>query len=62
MNNNKLPRKRKKAFKKAHKKGEYLMQTILNEIIFGETKKPCRFPKVKRNIENPNKIDIIGYW
>jgi len=32
----KLPRKRKKAFKRAHQRDEYFMQQILGEILFEE--------------------------
>lgn len=59
---NKLPRKRKKAFKKANAEGEYMMQQILNEILFEEKGMPCRFPKLKRNTKNPKGYDIVGYW
>lgn len=59
---NKLPRKRKKAYKKAHSPGEYMMAQILNEILSEEKGDPCRFPKLKRNPKNPKGYDIIGYW
>jgi len=58
---NKLPRKRKKAFKKAHQEGEYMMAQILNEILFEEKGTPCRFPKVKMN-PRYRRYDIVGYW
>jgi hypothetical protein len=59
---NKLPRKRKKAFKKAHRKGEYMAIQILNEILFEAKGTPCRFPKFKINNKHPNGVEIIGYW
>lgn len=59
---NKLPRKRKKAYKKAHAEGEYMMARILNEILFEEKREPCRFPKFKLNTKNPKGYDVIGYW
>lgn len=59
---NKLPRKRKKAYKKAHDKNDYMSIRILNELIFEEKGDPCRFPKLKRNPKNPKGYDIVGYW
>jgi len=58
---NKLPRKRKKAFKKAYTKGTYMMTQILNEILFEEKGTPCRFQKTKRD-NSPRGYKIIGYW
>ena len=59
---NKLPRKRKKAFKKANALGEYMMTRIVNEVLFEANQTPCRFPKLKQNPKNPKGYDIVGYW
>lgn len=59
---NKLPRKRKKAFKKATQPSTYMMTRIFNEVLFEERGTPCRFPKVKRDSSNPKGYSIIGYW
>ena len=59
---NKLPRKRKKAFKKAMSKADYLTVILLNDILYEEEGKPCRFPKLRKNKDNPKGFDIIGYY
>ena len=58
---NKLPRKRKKAFKKAMSKADYLTVILLNDILYEEGK-PCRFPKLRVNKDKPKGFDIIGYY
>lgn len=62
MNKNKLPRKRKKALRKVISKGDYMMIRILNEVLFEQTGKPCRFPKLIKDPKYPTRYIQIGYW
>ena len=56
---NKLPRKRKKAFKKALGGGQYLLFRIINEIKYEENGKKATFDKLK--VIN-NRIVRIGKY
>lgn len=64
MNKIKLPRKRKKAFIKSHKKGDYMMLVILGEILMEEgrpnsdrfyTYSPCKPTRQHPNGFKPTK-------
>lgn len=50
---NKLPRKRKKAFKKAHAdKNTYKEYRFINQLAFNLGGTPCNFPKWEKRGEN----------
>jgi hypothetical protein len=58
---NKLPRKRKKAFKKAKGGANYMTFQVINEVAFEENGfSDFRFPKYKF-IEGQGNI-MMGYW
>lgn len=56
----KLPRKRKKAYLKVHKRTDYMGVQILNEILVETGRKHgSKFPICK--VKN-NRVIILGYW
>lgn len=59
---NKLPRKRKKAFIKKLGQTNYIAMQVVNEILYEQEGKPCKFEKLELNKNNPRKIDFLGYW
>lgn len=58
----KLPRKRKKAYKKAKGDSGYMSMQITNEFLYEETgdKKNARFPEF--TIARTGKVTIKYYW
>jgi len=57
---NKLPRKRKKIYKKFNGANDYIAEQILNEVLYECDGTPQRFPKLKKI--SSRKMIVIGYW